>query len=205
MRKVRNEKGVTVIAAVATLMVLSLMGTVVVSLVGIENYSALHQAQTLEAHWIAEAGIQRALTYMSREDGTCPPPPSCTTTPLFSNVPLGRGTSTFTVTACRYLPSPTGLSADITAVQTTITVPSGNTTGFAPRGRIAIESELIAYTGTTATQFTGAKRGMDGTTAAAHTVASGAAVSQYQCTIVSTGTVSAGLGDAKRVVEAVVQ
>jgi len=196
MKHVRNERGVTVIAAVATLMVLSLMGTVVVSLVGIENYSALHQAQTLEAHWIAEAGIQRALTYMSREDGSCT---AITGAAQFTNVTLGRGT--FTVTATRYLPSPTTLSANITNTDTTITV--GSTTGYAPRGRIAIDSELIAYTGTTATTFTGAKRGMDGTTAAAHT--SGAAVSQLQCTISSTGTVSAGFGDAKRVVEAVVQ
>lgn len=191
-----NEKGVTVIAAVATLMVLSLMGTVVVSLVGIENYSALHQAQTVEAHWIAEAGIQRALTYMSRENGNCT---TITGQAPFTNVTLGRGT--FTVTATRYNPSPTSLSSDIPAASTTITV--GSTAGFAPRGRIAIDSELIAYTGTTATTFTGAKRGMDGTTAAAHT--SGAAVSQYQCTLSSTGTVSAGFGDAKRVVEVSVQ
>ncbi len=196
MKHVRNEKGVTVIAAVATLMVLSLMGTVVVSLVGIENYSALHQAQTMEAHWIAEAGIQRALTFMSREDGSCT---AITGGAQFTNVTLGRGT--FTVTATRYLPSPTTLSVNITSTDTTNTVDS--TTGFAPRGRIAIDSELIAYTGTTATTFTGAKRGMDGTTAAAHT--SGAAVSQLQCTISSTGTVSAGFGDAKRVVEAIVQ
>jgi hypothetical protein len=196
MKHMRNEKGVTVVAAVATLMVLSLMGTVVVSLVGIENYSALHQAQTLEAYWIAEAGVQRALTYMSREDGSCT---AITGAAQFTNVMLGRGT--FTVTAIRYLPSPTTLSANITNTDTTITV--GDTTGYAPRGRIAIDSELIAYTGTTATTFTGAKRGMDGTTAAAHS--SDATVSQYQCTISSTGTVSAGFGDAKRVVEAVVQ
>jgi hypothetical protein len=196
MKHVSNEKGVTVVAAVATLMVLSLMGTVVVSLVGIENYSALHQAQTLEAYWIAEAGVQRALTYMSREDGSCT---AITGAAQFTNVMLGRGT--FTVTAIRYLPSPTTLSANITNTDTTLTV--GDTTGYAPRGRIAIDSELIAYTGTTATTFTGAKRGMDGTTAAAHS--SGATVSQYQCTISSTGTVSAGFGDAKRVVEAVVQ
>jgi hypothetical protein len=196
MKHVSNEKGVTVVAAVATLMVLSLMGTVVVSLVGIENYSALHQAQTLEAHWIAEAGIQRALTYMSREDGSCT---AITGAAPFTNVTLGRGT--FTVTATRYLPSPTSLSAAIGTADTTITVDS--TAGFASRGRIAIDSEFIGYTGTTATSFTGAKRGMDGTTAAAHS--SGATVSQYQCMITSTGTVSAGFGDAKRVVEAVVQ
>lgn len=198
MKTLTNQRGITVIAAVATLMVLSLMGTVVVSLVGIENYSALHEAQTLEGYWIAEAGIQRALTYMSRENGNCT---TITGGGQFTNVTLGRGK--FTVTATRYNPSPTTLSADITAASTTITV--GSTTGYASRGRIAIESELIAYTGTTATTFTGAKRGMDGTTAVAHTVASGAAASQYQCSLTSTGTVTSGSGDAKRVVEAVAQ
>jgi hypothetical protein len=198
MRMIRNEKGVTVIAAVATLMVLSLMGTVVVSLVGIENYSALHQAQSLEAQWIGEAGVQRALTYLSREDGSCS---AITGAAQFTNVTLGRGT--FTVIASRYttgITSPTTLSANITNTDTTITVVS--TTGYASRGRIGIDSELVNYTGTTTTTLTGAKRGMDGTTAAAHT--SGAAVSQLQCTITSTGTVTAGFGDAKRVVEAVV-
>jgi hypothetical protein len=196
IKHARNEKGVTVIAAVATLMILSLMGTVVVSLVGIENYSALHDAQSLQAQWIAEAGIQRALTYLSRESGNCT---TISGQAPFTNVTLGRGT--FTVTATRYNPSPTSLSADITAADTTITV--GSTTGYAPRGRIAIDSELIAYTGTTATTFTGAKRGMEGTTPAAHT--SGAAVSQYQCTLSSTGTVTSWFGDAKRVVEVAVQ
>jgi len=44
---------------------------------------------------------------------------------------------------------------------------------------------------------------MDGTTAAAHN--SGQWVHQYQCTVSSTGTVTSGFGDAKRVAEAMVQ
>ncbi|MFQ5847806.1 MAG: hypothetical protein ACE5IQ_09100 [Candidatus Methylomirabilales bacterium] len=196
MRPLTNEKGVTLIAAVATLLILSLMGTVVVSLVGTESYSAIHQGQSLDAYWLAEAGAHRALTYLSREDGNCT---AITGAANFTNVALGGGT--FTVTATRYNPSPTSLTADITAASTTITV--GDTTGFAPRGRVAIGSELIDYTGTTATTFTGARRGMDATTAAAHST--GAAVSQFQCSITSTGTLSAGFGDAKRVVEAIVQ
>src|SRR3972149_6576969 len=166
MQTVRNQKGVTVIAAVATLLIFSLMGMVVVSLVGTETYSAIHQEQTLEAYWIAEGGIHRAATYMSREDGNCT---AISGAAAFTNAPLGRGT--FTVTATRYdtsaITQPTTLSANITNTDTTITV--GSTTGYAPRGRIAIDSELINYTGTTATSFTGAKRGMDVTTAAAHT------------------------------------
>jgi Tfp pilus assembly protein PilX len=195
---VKNERGTALIAAVATLLILSLMGMVVVSMVGTEEFSAVHQAQSLDAYWVAEAGAHKALTYLSRESGNCT---TITGASAFTDVALGGGT--FTVTATRYNPSPTAINdADgITAGDTTITVDS--TTGFAPFGRIAIESELINYTAITATTFTGAQRGVDGTTAAAH--ADNIAVSQYQCSIVSTGTLSAGFGDATRSVEAVVQ
>jgi hypothetical protein len=49
---------------------------------------------------------------------------------------------------------------------TTITVDS--TTSFPASGRIDIDTELITYTGTTSTTFTGCTRGANGTTAASH-------------------------------------
>jgi hypothetical protein len=49
---------------------------------------------------------------------------------------------------------------------TTITVDS--TTSFPATGRIDIDTELITYTGTTPTTFTGCTRGANGTTAASH-------------------------------------
>lgn len=55
---------------------------------------------------------------------------------------------------------------NINATVTTITVDS--TTDFASSGTIIIEDELITYTGTTATSFTGCTRGAYETTAAAH-------------------------------------
>jgi hypothetical protein len=59
------------------------------------------------------------------------------------------------------------LSANISASATTINVTS--TTGFAsPTGSIWIGQELITYTGTTGTSFTGCTRGTGGTTAAFH-------------------------------------
>jgi len=48
------------------------------------------------------------------------------------------------------------------------TIPVDSTTGFATTGTILIGSELITYSGKTATTFTGATRGAEGTTAAAH-------------------------------------
>lgn len=55
---------------------------------------------------------------------------------------------------------------DITATDTTITVDS--TADFQSQGRIIIDSEVIGYTGTTSTTFTGCTRGLEGTTAATH-------------------------------------
>lgn len=61
----------------------------------------------------------------------------------------------------------TQLDGSIDAVVTTITVDS--TTGFPTVGFVTIDSEVIKYTGTTATQFTGCTRGADGTGATSHT------------------------------------
>jgi hypothetical protein len=60
----------------------------------------------------------------------------------------------------------TQLDGSIDASQTTITVDS--TTGFPTVGFVTIDSEVIKYTGTTATQFTGCTRGADGTGATTH-------------------------------------
>jgi hypothetical protein len=61
----------------------------------------------------------------------------------------------------------TTLSADLNSTNTTITVTS--TTGFSnATGTVLINSELATYTGNTATTFTGATRGANGTVAATH-------------------------------------
>ena len=62
----------------------------------------------------------------------------------------------------------TTLTASINSSNTNITVAS--TTGFSnATGTLLIDQELITYTGNTATVFTGAGRGANSTTAAAHT------------------------------------
>lgn len=158
---VANEKGTALIVAVATLVILSLMGVVVVSLVGTETFSALHQVESAQALPLAEAGAQRAVGYLYREGGECE---AISDNLQFTKVSLGRGT--FSVTGAHYNPTPTALSADISAADTTIPVVS--TAGYAPHGSITIESETIYYAGTTPTSFTGARRGAAGTTAASH-------------------------------------
>jgi hypothetical protein len=58
------------------------------------------------------------------------------------------------------------LNGAINDSDTTITVDS--TTGFSATGSILIDSELITYSGLTATTFTGCGRGTNGTTAVSH-------------------------------------
>ena len=69
----------------------------------------------------------------------------------------------------------TSSTAALTTTSTTVSVVS--TSGFTATGSILIETEVISYTGVTATTFTGCTRGASGTAAAAHTAAVG--VSQY--------------------------
>lgn len=61
----------------------------------------------------------------------------------------------------------TTLNGALTAAATSITVAS--TSGFSPSGRIIIDSEVIAYSATSSTQFLGCTRGVEETTAATHT------------------------------------
>jgi hypothetical protein len=107
---------------------------------------------------------------------------------------VGGPAVTFTLTPTLYAPlTLTATSAALTAASSSI--PVASTAGYAPYGRLLIDSELINYTSTTATNFNGLTRGVGGTTAAAH--ASGVTVSQNLCIVSSMGTA----GNAKRVVE----
>lgn len=60
----------------------------------------------------------------------------------------------------------TALNGSIGATDATITV--DDTTALQTQGRVIIESEVISYTGKTATTLTGCTRGEEGTDAAAH-------------------------------------
>ena len=62
----------------------------------------------------------------------------------------------------------TDVASSATASATTLTVDS--TEGFEDNGFLRIGTEVIAYTGKTATTFTGLTRGAAGTTAIAHSV-----------------------------------
>jgi hypothetical protein len=87
-----------------------------------------------------------------------------TATPLYTTLTSGLSTVPYTA-----------LNAALSVSATT--VPVATTSGFASSGSIYIGSEIITYTGTTATTFTGCTRGTGGSTATSYPIYTG--VAQY--------------------------
>lgn len=79
----------------------------------------------------------------------------------------------------------TALTADLTTSATTATV--ADTTGWPSSGVIHIDTEAIAYSGITATSFTGLTRGVWGTVAQAHFVSNGESLYYPRVTDVPSG------------------
>ena len=71
-----------------------------------------------------------------------------------------------------FLANANTLAADVSLLDTTVTLTSGS--GFPESGRVQIDSEILTYAALVGNNLTGCVRGVNGTTAATHT--SGAAV-----------------------------
>jgi len=129
------------------MLILSVMGAVLVSLVTTGSDISIDQMQSSQALGVAEAGIEYVV-----ENGTFPN--------YYAPAAVSLGQGSFTVS------TPTWVFSNITGAEATIKV--GSTAGFPTPGRIIIDSELIGYAGTTANSFTGATRGVSGTTVSSH-------------------------------------
>src|SRR6266581_1326842 len=186
MKTFQLQRGQFLVAGIVLIVVIALMiATLGYLYVSGESAGTLH-GQSERAYFAARSGIE----YSSGQyfNGS-----ACSALNN-ANVPVGGAAVTFTLTPTLYAPlTLTATSAALTAASSAIPVTS--TAGYAPYGRLLIDSELINYTSKTATNFNGLTRGVGGTTAAAH--APGVTVSQNLCIVSSTGTA----GNAKRVVE----
>jgi len=190
MNAVKNNRGVSVAAVVIMMLLMTVMGVVLVSLVATESDTSIRQMKANQAQYAAEGGMEYVLYQF--KTGT-----ACGSLTYTQN--LGAGS--FTTTGTLYNPASTTLSAGINNVVATIPVVS--TAGYAPHGRIQIDSELIDYSGISGNNLIGARRGVAGTTAAAHLA--GASVPQNECLIQSTGTVTGSFGNSQRVLETATQ
>jgi hypothetical protein len=184
MKCLQKQRGSLLLIAIALILVVGLMATVFTSLYVGDTASSADHASASQALFAAESGIEHA--FYTYSTGT-----ACNAL-TYTNVVVGSGS--FTTAGTLYQPIATSLNGAITAAATVI--PVASTAGYAPHGRITIQAEQIDYAAIVGNSFSGARRGMNGTTAAAH--ANGQAVTQSQCLVRSTG----AAGSARRVVEA---
>ncbi len=187
---VKRARGFLLVVAV---FVLVLVAVAVVSLGNMSSAdirASSGHAQSEQAYFAATSG----LAYSARAV-------SVVGTSLCASVaqaiPATVGSASFTTTTQRYNPSALTLTAPVNPGDTAIPALSGNpiAQGYAPHGRIQIDSEQINYSGLSASGFTGLSRGVGGSTPALHN--SGAALNQDVCLVRSAGASSG----ATRVVE----
>lgn len=205
MKTLRNQRGMTLIAAVIAILVLGMAAAMVVSLVSTDSDISLMDLQDKQATYLARTGFERAM-YQFKTGTAC--------AALGETKMVGSGSYTNTGTNYALSPVTTG-PGTVNPGDTTISVNSDPIAGgYAPFGRITIGSEAIDYSGAStvpavcapSTQpcFTGARRGVAGTTPATHLP--GSTVSQNQCLIGSTGSVTiTGVSATSRVVQAAAQ
>lgn len=188
MRQVKQQSGFLMIALAFMIVIFALLSASLVHMFVTSTVTTTGQLASEQALYLAEAGLEQGKYHLLTNS------PANFSTRLScaaingnvntTNVNLGAGQ--FTVTTARFNPTPTALSAGINAAVTTI--PVASTVGYAPQGRIRIDSETISYQGVTANSFTNATRGADSTTAASHS--NGSQVTQNQCSLTSVGGVS---------------
>jgi hypothetical protein len=192
MLTLAGQNGASLISLIILFLVLGIVSAAMVSMMNTENFNAMNQDSSVSAMNIAAGGIERAL-YQFKTGTNCA---------ALTSGPVSLGSGNFTTTGTQFNPNPlTTLSGAMTNADTVI--PVVNNVNYAPHGRIQIDSELIDYTGTSGTtQLIGARRGINGTTAAAHS--NGASVLQAECLIRSAGTISnplAGMNNTQRIIE----
>ena len=112
------------------------------------------------------------VTLPTASTGTANTSGAASCTPYFDFGPFGQtygyGYGTFNWGGFSSTVTQTAINAMGGINNSTATVTVDSTTGFSATGTILIDSELITYTGTTGTTFTGCGRGAEGTAAASH-------------------------------------
>lgn len=187
---IKRTRGFLLIVAILLLVVIALAIAAMANMTSADIRASAGHAQSEQAYFAATSGLEYS-AYQVSIGGTS----SCASVAQAS--PAAVGNSSFTTTTQRYNPGALTLAAIVNPGDTVITALSGNpiAQGYAPHGRIQIDSEQINYTGLTSSSFVGLSRGVAGSSAASHN--SGTAVIQDVCFVRSAG----ASGDARRVLE----
>jgi len=179
----QSQRGYLIIVAMIIMVVVGFTATILTEIfVGSTRASASHVLSD-QALNLAESGLEHITHKLLSPTVALRSP--CASLPS-SPITNSFGPGAYLITASSgplYSSNATTLTNLIGATDTTIAVAS--TTGYAPMGKIMIESESLNYAAITATSFNNVTRGVDGSSAASHPA--NAPVGQYQCNVVASG------------------
>lgn len=184
MRRIFRQGGFLLIVGAILIILGALLATVVTFLFVARSESGIEHLGGGQALFLAESGREQALRGLVTDNAYC-------SQVSYPNVSFGAGN--FSASAAINISARVALGSAVAATDSVI--PVSSTADFAAHGRIRIESEEINYTALSTSCapfadpacFTGAWRGVAGTTSAAHAI--NTSVSQEQCLIASVGSV----------------
>ncbi|WP_133129851.1 hypothetical protein [Legionella yabuuchiae] len=182
-----RQRGFLAIAAVAMIVLVGILSTAIVALAVRASLFSIHLGAKNKAVFIAESGLEQGRSNLTQD--------------ILANRQTCIGlSSTVSMTGGRFTVVPASdaanllnpryafstLSTPISSGATPATIEVSDTSVFAPYGRVLIGREVFQYDRiATSTTLDGITRAQDVSLNQGH--ASGTLVSQYQCTIQSTG------------------
>ncbi len=181
----KKQNGYFLIMAVIFILVIGVMGVVITNLLANRARISAMQLNGLRSFYIAESGLEIGTRLLSRSGfGGSPTRLACDSlagTAQVTNAVLNNGTFTLSTINSSPVYAVSTLASAETTTDTTINVTS--TASFAPAGRVLIDREAIDYNAIVGNTLVSVTRGANQTLISSH--ASGAIVSQYQCTVSS--------------------
>jgi Tfp pilus assembly protein PilX len=181
--KFKRARGFLLIVAILVLVVIAVAIAAMGNMISADVRSSSGHAQSEQAYFAATSGVEYAKSL------------------FLTGKPCGAGLNTtgsvgggtFTISnATQYAPTPTNTAAGgVNASATTIPVVS--TAGYAPYGRIVIDTEEMYYGAISGNSFTNVVRGYGNTQAATHGTVIAVPVMQSLCNIQSTGAVGSAI------------
>lgn len=208
--KIKRARGFLLIVAIVVLVIVAVAIAAMGYMTSADIRSSSGHAQSEQAYFAAQSGIEVAINQFSQQDT------ACASLVVAGNTNAAVGAGSFTITSATIYPTAavvSTLTGGGIATTNLGVITATSIANFAPHGRIriadgGINDEEIDYSSTSnsaavcgaAPCFVASRRGANGTVARVH--AAGLSVLQdKQCLIRSTGTVAT----ATRIVEATVK
>lgn len=173
----RKQRGYFLFIAVILVLVMGSMGVITAYLLASRARMSVALQGGMSAFYVAEAGLEAsARALVGSSTVSCS---ALTGTSSLTNASILGGTFTATAVNGGLYTGSSTLSSSITA--TSNSLPLASVSGFAPHGRVRIDSEAIDYAAISGSSLVGLNRGAGGTTANTH--AANASVSQSVCLV----------------------